>query len=70
MAKRLTSRVFMKLTVEVHVGNWEATETFAALHEQALREAQNSIRHVLKNTNIRLVDGQQGEMTVNIVEGN
>lgn len=70
MTKRVTAKVYMRLTVEVHVGNWEGGSTFESLYAQAQREAEASVRHHLRNTNIRLIDPHKGEMNVHIQEGN
>lgn len=68
--KNVSAKVYMRLTVEVHVGNWEGNTNFNSLYEQAKREAFNSVTHHLKNTNIKLVDLHKGEMSVHIVKGN
>ena len=68
-AKRVTAKVYMRLTIEVHVGNWEGKQDFETLYPQALREAEVSVRHMTRNTNVRLVDTHKGEMNVHISEG-
>lgn len=67
MAKNVTAEVCMKLSVVVHVGNWEGGSSFDGLYEQALREAQALVATRLKGS-IRLIDPNVGEMTVTIKE--
>ncbi|QGZ16375.1 hypothetical protein Hena1_02250 [Erwinia phage Hena1] len=67
--KRVTAKVYMRLTVEVHVGNWEGGTDFNSLYAQAQREAQKSVSHICRNTNVRLIDTHKGEMNVHIQEG-
>lgn len=70
MTKRVSANVYMQLTVEVHVGSWEANASFEELYKQAQREASNSVRHVIRNTNIKLIDDNKGYMGVHIKESN
>jgi len=69
MSKNVTAKVYMRLSVEVHVGNWCGGQDFNSLYNQALREARNSVAHICKNTNVKLIDAHKGEMNVHIQEG-
>lgn len=43
---KVSASVYMTLKVEVHVGNWEASQPFEQLHQQAEREAKRAISNV------------------------
>lgn len=54
MSKKVSAAVYMELKVVVHVGNWDANQSFEQLHKQADREARNSLTNQLKNSSIQL----------------
>lgn len=54
MSKKVSAAVYMELKVVVHVGNWDANQSFEQLHKQAEREARNSLSNQLKNSSIQL----------------
>lgn len=52
---KVSASVYMTLCVEIHVGDWEAGQSFQQLHEQAEREARQALSGYLSgNPNIRL----------------
>lgn len=51
-----SANVRVTLQVEVSVGNWGDTATFATLREQAIREATNLLKdHLAKRSDCRIV---------------
>ena len=40
---KVSASVYMTLQVEVYVGDWEASQPFDALHNQAQREAREKL---------------------------
>lgn len=54
MSKKVSAAVYMELKVVVHVGSWDANQSFEQLHKQADREARNSLSNQLKNSSIQL----------------
>lgn len=54
MSKKVSAAVYMELKVVVHVGNWEANQSFEQLHKQAEREARNAITNQIKSNSIQL----------------
>lgn len=54
MSKKVSAAVYMELKVIVHVGNWDANQSFEQLHKQAERQARNAIANQIKSNSIQL----------------
>lgn len=51
MTTPTSASVLVTLKVEVHVGAWNESATFASLREQVIREAKQSLRAALQKHN-------------------
>lgn len=53
---KVSASVYMTVKVEVYVGDWEAAQPFEQLHQQAEREAKQTLTNALSNSrSIRLL---------------
>lgn len=58
MTAPTSASVLVTLKVEVHVGAWNETATFASLREQVIREAKQSLRIALQKHNDMALVGE------------
>ncbi len=58
MTTPTSASVLVTLKVEVLVGAWNETATFASLREQVIREAKQSLRIALQNHNDMAIVGE------------
>lgn len=61
---KVRAAVYMTFEVEVHVGCWEAAQSFEQLHNQATREAKNILSNKLLSSEIKLNPDKIGVMKV------
>jgi hypothetical protein len=55
--ENLTATIRVRLVVEVTVGNWDASNTFMNLREQATREAKQQLESVIQKacSSVRII---------------
>jgi len=64
---KVRSTVYMRMTVEVRVGSWEAAQPFEQLHQQAVREAKAKMTRILDGDGT-IVSGTEVMRVVTIEE--
>jgi len=50
---KISATVRVRLVVDVTVGSWGASASFASLREQAIREAKQKMNHIIAKANTR-----------------
>lgn len=63
----MSANVYVEVTLNVHVGNWDPRATFESLLQQAKREAVQILETKLQGTGVTL-KGEPGAMTVLLKE--